>query len=475
VNGGAGIPGTGLRARAPGPPVGLGGVEIQPAGATVRRLQRERGGLPGLAGARPVGRPARRVAPPPGRGATEAVAAGAPAAGGDPAPRPGAPAPRPRGVFPLRLTHVLDLHRHGELLVLDGRLGRLEPGRPESGDTAVEWHRCGRRRLRFGETVEERLVTAIRLALPRLRNWALSATSASAYTHLDGTGPPPARGPVHQVEQFLWQRLIPHLKAQGHGCRPGDPAPAPTALAAGVVDSLGRRFAVSDGRWHELIPFWGRPPEGGFTVVVAGHQYLGLRTMAQGAVIKRAEAALGDAALAAFPRGHGRPSPSDLYRDEVYAVVCTPGGRYYACQRIPPYAVEDMDGSLYYFEGAEFGIQVAATSATKVLRPVCVQLMHPYRHMFVGHIDGGAFECIPRPSSYFKELAVMPLEEALLHHLEAARQTLCAGYTPDSAPWHPLDCLGRRRLSAAAARQQGLPVYWFPRRQGRAAPRRRRR
>lgn len=175
--------------------------------------------------------------------------------------------------------------------------------------------------------------------------------------------------------------------------------------------------------------------------------------------------------LAAFPQGRSGPSPCDLYRDEVYAVICTPGGRYHVCQCVPEYVVENMDGTLYYFEGVEVGIHLATTCVPKVLRPVCVQLMQEYRHMFVGHIGGGAFVCMPRPTRYFVELHNQRLEEALLHHLEAARMTLGAGFTPDSAPWHPLASLGRRALSAEEARQRGLPVYWFPRPGGKAGAR----
>jgi len=165
----------------------------------------------------------------------------------------------------------------------------------------------------------------------------------------------------------------------------------------------------------------------------------------------------------AFASVESGTSPWDLYRDEVYAVVCTPRGRYFVCQRLPEYAVEDMDGTLYYFEGVEIGIQLASTSPAKVLRAVCVQVMHPYRHMFVGNIGGAALVCMPRPASYFAELHGLDLAEGLLRHLEAARMTLCAGYTPDSAPWHPLASLKRKVVSAEEAARRGLPVYWFAR------------
>lgn len=70
---------------------------------------------------------------------------------------------------------LLELHRYTDLLVLDGRIGLPDPAAHRPEDVAVEWHRSGPRRVRFMDTLEERLLAAARLRLPRLRNWALAA------------------------------------------------------------------------------------------------------------------------------------------------------------------------------------------------------------------------------------------------------------------------------------------------------------
>lgn len=73
---------------------------------------------------------------------------------------------------------------------------------------------------------------------------------------------PGARGHVHQVEAFLRERLIPHMKAQGHGRSTDTKMPQPEEFLTGALAHLGRSFALAGGRWHELIPFYGRPPTG---------------------------------------------------------------------------------------------------------------------------------------------------------------------------------------------------------------------
>ena len=449
------------------------GLPVRPGGPTVRRMHREREEVSGWPNA---GRSAywtrrlqRRLAARPPE--TAPGTRGGPA---QPTPEAGPPLGRRsarRGDFPLSIAALLDLRRHPDILVLEGELGIPDPQVKRPGDVAVTWHRSGRRQVRFGGTLEERLLEEARLRLPRLRTWARAADGHSPYRHLDGGSLRPRRGPVHVVERLVLERLIPRLKALGHPRAIDTSAPRPEEFLAGALDSLGRGFALSGGRWHELIPFYGRSPEGRFALEIRGRQFLGLRCMGEAAALKRCELALEEAVLGAFPGAQSGPSPWDLYRDEVYAVVCTPAGRYYVCQRIPPYVVEDMDGTLYYFEGVEIGIQLTSTSPAKVLRPVCVQLMQEYRHMFVGHIGGAAYVCMPRPSSYFDEVHSLEFTEGLLRHLEAARMTLCAGYTPDSAPWHPLNSLGRRALTAAEAGRRGLPVYWFPRPGDKAAAR----
>ena len=81
--------------------------------------------------------------------------------------------------------------------------------------------------------------------------------------------------------------------------------------------------------------------------------------------------------------------------------------------------------------------------------------------MFVGSLGYGNFLCMPRDSQYFRDMYEMPLEEALLHHLESARMTLCAGYMPLNSAYHPIRSLGRRTLSEREARRRHLPIYRY--------------
>ena len=91
------------------------------------------------------------------------------------------------------------------------------------------------------------------------------------------------------------------------------------------------------------------------------------------------------------------------------------------------------------------------------------RVMAAYRHMFVYDGQAGASICIRQDGGYYRRLHKLPLEAALLHHLETTRMTLCAGYYHGnySQPFHDIRTLERQTVSREKARQAGWPVYLY--------------
>ena len=119
---------------------------------------------------------------------------------------------------------------------------------------------------------------------------------------------------------------------------------------------------------------------------------------------------------------------------------------------------------MYQFDAVEFGLQIAGLNSSEVMTPFGVRIFRDrYSHMFVEDLGGTLALCMPKSDSYFSSLDRFPLEEALLHHLESARQTLCSGYTPGNSLYHPIHVLGRPTLTELEARQRQLPVYRYAR------------
>ena len=45
--------------------------------------------------------------------------------------------------------------------------------------------------------------------------------------------------------------------------------------------------------------------------------------------------------------------------------------------------------------------------------------------------------------------------------MESARLTLCAGYLPHTAPFHPIEEVGRETISEKRAQSRNLPIYRY--------------
>ena len=144
----------------------------------------------------------------------------------------------------------------------------------------------------------------------------------------------------------------------------------------------------------------------------------------------------------------------------------TPRNRFYFCRHCPPYVVEASDGRLYYFDTVQIGMQLTHLCSRVLIRDHVVQALHPYAHMFVQNAFGGRIVCMPRTQEYYDRLRALPPEDALTEHLESARLTLCAGYLPHTAPFHPNRRGGTRNYFGEActvAKPADIPL---PRRSG---------
>jgi len=355
---------------------------------------------------------------------------------------------------------VLGLGRDPELAVMDGRVGRICRRLPGVNEPVValadkRWP------ILFSGPFRERLARSLGPHLSGMRHWAGTQGETREYADLDGSDLAVAPRDNDRIGTFVHEELIPRLR----GAVSFDEED--TAVAESLVDGLLARlepeFAFVDGRWYGLVPFCGEPGPRQPEFIVGKDRFLGLQTRSAIDALARYDTVLREAVRAVFPaEGGGWKERGYLYRGKGGAVIRTPAGRYFACMQMPPYVVEGDDRKLYSFEAAEIGIQIVSTDVREAIRPVSVQVLHEYRHMFVSGWGGGNFICMPRPDSYYENLCQLPLEEALLRHLESARMTLCAGYTPRSSPAHSIQTLGRPVLSEEEAERRGLPIYRYP-------------
>ncbi len=384
----------------------------------------------------------------------------------------------PKAPFPLSIVSVLGATGNCDgVFVLDGQLGRLSQHKQSPTDLFVEYGGI-RQYIHFQASVEERLGETVRARLPSIWQW-FSQAGARRYAELDGWSTPLSAVAVDRVDGFVAERLIPFIEE--HVEEQGALEQQPSAFSfESVVDrvmpGLAGSFAFLAGRWMRLIPFFGRPRPGQPLLRVGNEYLVGIQSQPSAVAVATYDTALRDAvcaacAAAARDGDHSDTrSGGDLYRQEPYAVIRTPRGRCFVCQRLPPYVVEGMDKKLYYFDGAEIGIHVTTTQVQSVITCACVQVLHSYKHMFVGTLGTGNFICMPRDHSYYQALNREPLERALIEHLESARMTLCAGYQPVNSSVHRIQSVGRRTISLSEVRRRNLPVYWYyePRRSARS-------
>ena len=308
----------------------------------------------------------------------------------------------------------------------------------------------------------------LKLQRAALQQWALTNRSSWRYTILDRHGLKPLRGDGAEsnprIARFIDTRLIPRLR--GVSMPEGTEAVTPEAPAIKPRELLARfgpNFALVGGQQFELIPYFGEapPPHLYHIQLMTGRQFLGIKAQERDVALRRYDEIVESAVEGALRPAGGRPHP-DLFSDDRYRVVRTPAGRYFVSQRFGDYCVEGRDGLLYHFDGVEFGVQICGMSTAEVLTPFAVRIFRDYYpHMFVDRLGGALALCMPRSDSYFRSLDRLPLEEALLHHLESARQTLCNGYSPANSLYHPIQALMRPVVSEEVARAQRLPIYRY--------------
>ena len=405
----------------------------------------------------------------------------------------GPAAHRANAVCPVKVEALLGIGDREDVAVIDGVIIRLR--------------RTGLRQAgQKGEPVSARksVAATLELHLAALRQWAQTHRSSWRYTALDRHGPRPDGGSSPRIARFVHERVIPFLSEGGasKGCRvrvEGERA----ARGAGenrvlreereawegeavrerregceereasgvspelVLSGIERSFALIGGHKFELVPFVGEPPKRHhFHLRLASGKFLGIKMEPRAVALRRFDSALAgvveDALREKGGSAEGGGGSADLFSDERYRVVRSPAGRYFASQRCGDYCVEGRDGRLYQFDGVEFGLQIAGLSSSEVMTPFGVRIFRDrYPHMFVEDLGGKLALCMPKSDSYFRSLERLPLEEALLHHLESARQTLCNGYTPGNSLYHPIHVLGRPTLTEGEARERELPVYRY--------------
>jgi len=350
------------------------------------------------------------------------------------------------------------------------------------GGVIIRLERTGSRQAaQKGEptSASKTVQATLELHLAALRQWALTHRSSWRYTSLDRYGPRPEAGSSPRVARFVHDRVIPLLRARAGveiavevGNEAGEREDelgreewgiSPQQVLAGIDQS----FALIGGSKYELVPFFGEPPKRHLLhlQLASGNQFMGIKMEPRETALRRFDSALErvvDEALR--PQGERAGGSADLFCDEGYRVVRTPAGRYFVSQRCGDYCVEGRDGKLYQFDAVEFGLQIAGLNSSEVMTPFGVRIFRDrYSHMFVEDLGGTLALCMPKSDSYFSSLDRLPLEEALLHHLESARQTLCSGYTPGNSLYHPIHVLGRPTLTELEARQRQLPVYRYAR------------
>ena len=377
-----------------------------------------------------------------------------------------------RAPFPVDMAGVLGVGANQGVLVMDGRLGHFFRHQQSPTDPQVE---CGgaTQYIHFEGTVGQRLAQTLEASWASLRQWC-SEEGGRHYAELDVLSGQPAGVALDRLDGFVNERLIPFIQEytdgeeKEGGRNPMQRELSDESVVERVAPALDGCFAFVPGRWLRLVPFCGKPRPGELLLKVGAEQLIGIQSQPESIALAGYDTALQEAVTTA-DAGAGN-SECDLYRNERYAVIRTPRGRYFVCQRLPPYVVEGIDKKLYYFEGAEIGIQITSTQVKGVITSACVQVLHSYRHMFVGSLGIGNFICMPRDFAYYEDLYRRPLERALLEHLESGRMTLCAGYQSVNACVHPIQSAGRKTIGPSEVRRRNLPVYRFRDPRRRAGP-----
>ena len=408
-----------------------------------------------------------------------------------------------RSGLPFSTASLLGLHRISDVLVVEGDVFHLTWREPRKGDDRVVIDTSTRADLPAGN-LSRRLQQACDAHRPTVCGWARRHLPSSLHTTLERLCPPPSATASSAIHSLIVDGIIPEL-AQRAGLTPPEtlscaPVPAPRvrvrALARGsahtpeppvatpVPDSSDRSpprvdvapdtpirglestFAFIGDCFYSLVPFYGRPEANQFYLQHRDRGFLAMRQEHRDSALRRCDQLLARTiGQTLFPLVRQSGEPRQLYSDDAYSVLQTPGGTSFLCQRIPPYVVEGSDRRLYYFDALQLGLGLHDTSPDRLIREHAAMAMHPYRHMFVLDDDVGSTVCMPRPQKFYRRLRQLPVVEGLLAYLDAVRLTLCSGYFAgnQSMPYHSITSLGRPVLSRAQAHRRRLPVYPYHR------------
>ena len=369
-------------------------------------------------------------------------------------------ATRLESCFPITVADVFGLTAGQDALVAEGSLHTSANGPAVlEGTRALSWRGSKRSMIPQGR-LDTLLRAHMQSHLPSLLQWSAEEVGQPCdLDQLSGFKPAVA---ASSIDTFVHERLIPCLEEVAGCVLKEQVAQADMADDAGDVPGMPlpaweSRFAFLSDRWLSLVPFAGSPGNRD-TLVIDGQLMLVLEALPANMAVSRYDNQLRLAVRESMSGVSGPSARTAIYRIGGYAVHRTPRGRYFVSQYQPPYVIEAQDGRLFYFGGAEVGIEVNALKASAVVHSQSARVLHPYPHMFV---FGGGFICMPRPQEYFAELSKRPLEEALLLHLEGARLTLCAGYLPQSVGVHPVEGTGRPVLHKGEVKRRRLPVYRY--------------
>ena len=363
--------------------------------------------------------------------------------------------------FPLRTHQILELQRVKNIAIIDGRIGQI--GWSDKRGTAADFIEVKgvRHRVKW-RSLQALLHRALQLDDEALRQWACAKPGdQDNYCGLEQRfGKREARTVSRQVEDFIFQQLIPHLKTRSHKAQTS--ISPPNLLELQLLRHWGKNLAFYDSSCYALVPYFGRTKPGEFHLKVDGQHYKALDRTLRDAALDHYDQLLQKTVQRFFGDSTRDTDTHTLYRDPVYSILRIPRGEFFLCQQMPPYVVETDNGKLYPFPAVELGIPIADLRPTQVVHAQSVQTMHPYRHMFLFGDRAGERVCMPRPKSYFEQLHRLPLAEALLEHLDSARTTLCAGLN-GSSPYHSVKSLGLSAISQREAHRRDLPIYRFRR------------
>lgn len=377
--------------------------------------------------------------------------------------------------LPFSTVSLLGLDQAGaHVLVLDGKAVQFSECSPRRGEAQVLVNGCPKA-VRRCESLKGLLAEALTQHRRAVFNWAQQAHRGTS--RLDGNLPALSPRTAEAIGQFVRERLIPRLQAEG-GAVPVSPpipatAPVPGRFPEAAMQSFleaqvwPRWFAFHRDTWHCLTPFFGQPLAGRLHLEWEGQAFISMAQERRRLALLRCDQRLEEAvsrSLQALEQQQAQPQA--LYQGGAYAVLCSPRRHYFCCRQLPPYVVEGQDRALYLFGGVQVGVPIIDLEVSEVIRPFSALVMHAYRHMFAHSAGGTRLICMLQPADYYQRLHQLPLEEALLQYLEAARMTLCAGYHEGNraALLHDIRRLGKPQISLREAQAQGLPVYRFYRR-----------